>query len=296
MGIDALWVASLNKKSDYFAHRPIRWLKDRNDLLLSKTQFTWAKRIDGVVEVYEEMHQRVKEVLSHNEFPLVLSADHGSAGGTIAGVKAAFPDKRIGVIWVDAHADMHTPFTTPSGNLHGMPLATAMGVDNLENKVNDPSEETEMLWKRLKNIGHIEPKINPRDIVFFGVRDTEEPEDRFIESNDIRNYSVAETREMGVSAAVSQALDYLAECDVLYLSFDVDSMDSDTVSSGTGTPVPNGYSQKEAKGIVAEVLADKRLRCFEVVEVNPTLDTKNIMAEAAFDILETGTKVIEARL
>ena len=84
MGIDALWVASLNKESDYFAHRPIRWLKDRNDLLLSKTQFTWAKRIDGVVEVYEEMHQRVKEVLSHNEFPLVLSADHGSAGGTIA--------------------------------------------------------------------------------------------------------------------------------------------------------------------------------------------------------------------
>jgi len=296
MGIEALWVASLNQRSDYFAHRPVRMLKDRNDLLLSKTPFTWAKRIDGVVEVYEEMHQRVKEVLMHDEFPVVLSADHGSAGGTIAGVKAAFPDKKLGVIWVDAHADMHTPYTTPSGNLHGMPLATAMSVDNLENKVNEPSPETVSRWETLKKIGHISPKVEPKDIVFFGVRDTEAPEDRFMEANGVKNFSVDECRSLSLASAAQNALEQLSDCEVIYLSFDVDSMDSETVSSGTGTPVPKGFAKEEAKELLQLLLKDERIKCFEVVEINPTLDDKNKMAEAAFEILEAATEVIEERL
>lgn len=296
LGIDALWVASLNQGSDYFTHRPVRILKDRNDLLLSKTQFTWAKRIDGVIEVYEEMNQRLKEVLSHEDFPLVLSADHGSAGGTIAGVKAAYPDKRLGVIWIDAHADMHTPYTTPSGNLHGMPLATAMATDNLSSQVNEPSEDTVNLWERLKNVGHITPKLAPEDLIFFGVRDTELPEDNLMAEKGIRNFKVEECREKGITTCLKEAMELLKDCDILYVSLDVDSMDSDEVSSGTGTPVPNGFSVAEAKQIVSSLVQDERVKCFEMVEINPTLDTKNKMAEAAFEILEESTKQIEARL
>ncbi len=296
LGIDALWVASLNQGSDYFTHRPVRILKDRNDLLLSKTQFTWAKRIDGVIEVYEEMNQRLKEVLSHEDFPLVLSADHGSAGGTIAGVKAAYPDKRLGVIWIDAHADMHTPYTTPSGNLHGMPLATAMATDNLSSQVNEPSEDTVNLWERLKNVGHITPKLAPEDLIFFGVRDTELPEDNLMAEKGIRNFKVEECREKGITTCLKEAMELLKDCDILYVSFDVDSLDSDEVSSGTGTPVPNGFSVAEAKQIVSSLVQDERVKCFEMVEINPTLDTKNKMAEAAFEILEESTKQIEARL
>lgn len=296
MGIDALWVASLNQDSDYFVHRPIRFLKDRNDLLLAKTPYTWAKRIDGVMEVYEEMHQRVKEILLYDEFPLVLSADHGSAGGTIAGVKAAFPDKRLGVIWIDAHADMHTPYTTPSGNLHGMPLATALGIDNLKNKVNEPSSHTAGLWERLKHIGHMSPKILPEDLLFYGVRDTESPEDNFIREHGIRNFMLNECRTKSPAQVAKEGLEYLKDCEHIYVSFDVDSMDSEKVSKGTGTPVPNGFLKEEAQTLLEVLLSDERVKCFEMVEINPTLDTKNAMAEAAFQLLEAATKVIEGRL
>ena len=297
LGIDALRIASYVKESDYFARYAINKVKDENQLLMHPTPYKNALRIDGIAKVYERVCDHVSRVLEEGDFPLVLAADHASAGGTIAGIKKAYPNKRLGVLWIDAHGDLHTPYTTPSGNVHGMPLATALNTDNLESKINEPSEETVSLWNQMKNTGGIAPKIIVDDLVFIGVRDTETPENEFMERHGIRNYKVAELREKGVKAICEAVEKQLSNCDILYVSFDVDSMDSDIVSEGTGTPVPNGLSPEEAKEIMNYFCANPKLVCTEMVEVNPCLDQKrNKMAETAFDILESFTATIENRL
>jgi arginase len=195
----------------------------------------------------------------------------------------------LGVIWIDAHADLHTPFTTPSGNMHGMPLAMTSQTDNRECQINEPSEETLMFWERIKNIGGNFPKINLEDIVFISVRDTESPEDFLIEKHGIKNFKTKEVRELGIQEVAKQSLEILKDCDQIYISFDVDSLDS-SISVGTGTPVPDGLTVKEAIELNAELIKDKRVCCWEIVEVNPTLDTENTMAENAFEVLEVTTK------
>jgi arginase len=293
MGIDALRIASLNKKSNYFSHYPIHKIADRNDLLWAENPTPFGIRIEGLVEVYQNVCDSVSKTLTEKLFPVVLSADHGSAGGTIAGIKKAFPNKVLGVIWIDAHGDLHSPYTSPTGNMHGMPLATALGVDNDECKINEIKETTLIKWNELKSIGGMSPKITPENLIFFGVRDTEAPEDFLMKEHNIKNFTVAETREKGVVNSVNEALAQLANCDILYISFDVDSMDPDEVSYGTGTPVKNGYRPDEIQTMINSILESKKVVAFEMVEINPTLDNKcNKMAETAFDILEETTRII----
>ncbi len=297
LGSEALRIASLNKKSSYFSDYPLELIGDRNDLLWSPVTTPSAIRIEGLVEVYQNVSESVSKVLTGGNYPLVLAADHGSAGGTIAGIKKAYPDKRLGVVWIDAHGDLHSPYTSPTGNMHGMPLATALGVNNEECQVNEVKDLTLQKWDELKTMGGMSPKILPCDLVFFGVRDTEEPEDFLMKKHGIKNYTVAETRQMGISAAVNAALDKLADCDIIYVSFDVDSMDPDVVSYGTGTPVKDGFKPDEAQEMIRLLIASKKVVTFEMVEINPTLDNKcNKMAETAFDILEQTTRVIEDNL
>jgi len=294
LGSDALRVASLNKKSTYFSNYPLKLIADRNDLLWSAIDTPSAIRIEGLVEVYRNVSESVCKVLGDGDFPLVLAADHASAGGTIAGIKKAYPNKRLGVIWIDAHGDLHSPYTSPTGNMHGMPLATALGINNEECQVNQVKDLTLAKWDELKNMGGMSPKILPSDLVFFGVRDTEQPEDFLIEKHGIKNYTVAETREFGIKKAVAETLAKLTDCDILYISFDVDSMDPDVVSYGTGTPVKDGFNPAEAQEIIELLLESKKVVTFEMVEINPTLDNKcNKMAETAFEILEQTTRVIE---
>ena len=140
-------------------------------------KFPSAKRIEGLVQVFENVSLKVSEVMKNGGFPLIIAGDHGSAGGTLAGVKMAHPDKRVGVVWIDAHGDLHTPYTTPSGNMHGMPLATALSEDNLEERRNELSDGVVELWQRLKDTGVKGAKINAEDLVFIAVRDTELEED-----------------------------------------------------------------------------------------------------------------------
>ncbi|MEX2379826.1 MAG: arginase family protein, partial [Vicingaceae bacterium] len=136
--------------------------------------------------------------------------------------------------------------------------------------------------------------ILPEDLIFFGLRDTEEPENELIRRLGIKNFSVTECREKGFDQAVQEALEKLNQCDFIYISFDVDSMDSDKVSEGTGTPVPDGFLPAEAQCIISGLIDSGKVGCFEMVEVNPTLDDqKNKMAETAFQILETTAQKIE---
>ena len=226
-------------------------------------------------------------------FPIVLSGDHSSALGTISGIKSAFPEQNVGVIWIDAHADLHSPYTSPSGNIHGMPLAAALANDNLDAKTNAVDSDTQKYWEEMKQIGYKGTKIQPENLVYFGVRDTEEAEDQQMERLSIRNYKVDEVRYRGLEICVAEALVKLSHCEVLYISFDVDSMDCDLISYGTGTPVAKGFDQYEVIAIIDQIIKTKKVVCIEVVEVNPLLDTKgNKMAETAFQVLEAVTSTL----
>jgi arginase len=249
-------------------------------------QNEFAKRIGHVIQQCERVCDAVDDTLKGNQFPLVISGDHSSALGTMSGIKKHYQEKRMGVVWIDAHADLHSPFTSPSGNIHGMPLAAALNSDNLECKINEVAEDQVDLWDQLKSIGINGAKAIPSDVVFFGLRDTESPEDEFMARNDIRNFTVEETRFRGLETCIHEALDQLKDCDVLYISFDVDSMDCDRISYGTGTPVPRGFDPEEIVEIISKLLLTDRVACLEFVEINPLLDNRgNKMAETAIDIL-----------
>jgi arginase len=287
MGIDAIEIAAINKNSDYFNLYEFDDVKTHNESIYDKYHSSVAKRIEYVVEQCSRVSNSVQKNLNDNYFPIVLSGDHSSALGTISGIKAAYPEKTLGVIWIDAHADLHSPYTTPSGNIHGMPLAAALGIDNLDCQVNELTSSTQEHWDDLKNIGVKKTKILPENLVYFGVRDTEAAEDKLIEKLNIRNYKVEEVRYRGLEICVEEALAKLSNCDMIYVSFDVDSMDCDLISFGTGTPVSRGFDQYEIIDIINQILKTNKVICLEVVEVNPLLDTKgNKMAEIAFQVLE----------
>jgi arginase len=294
LGPEAIITAARKKESTIFGENQTQKIENANYLLDFPAKHRFAKRIDGLITIYQEIHKKVSSLLSDNNFPIILAADHGSAGGTMAGIKAAFPDKRLGVIWIDAHADIHTPYTTPTGNMHGMPLATALNIDNLECKVNDVCEETVLLWNQLKNTGNISPKILPEDIVYIGVRDTEEQEDCVIQQLRIKNYPVAEVRQKGISTVIDEISLKLKDCDIIYVSFDVDSMDPDLTSYGTGTPVKDGLSPQEAEEILIGMAKNPKTVCIEIVEVNPCLDDKkNTMAEVTLGLIEPVVKTLK---
>ncbi|WP_316794359.1 arginase [Pedobacter frigoris] len=291
MGVDAIEIAAINKGSQYFNEHPFIEVQTRNESVYRADQNAFAKRIEEVKEQCDRLAAVVRQTLTDSEFPLIFSGDHSSAIGSIAGIKAAYPDKLLGVIWIDAHADLHSPYTTPSGNLHGMPLAATIGEDNFPCKLNEVPELTSIYWEHLKNIGIKGPKIKPEHLIYFGVRDTEESEDKLIENLGIKNYQVSEIRRRGMDVCVQEAISQLSDCDVLYMSFDVDSMDCDLISDGTGTPVPKGFDQQEIIAMTEKIINSGKVICFEVVEVNPLLDHKgNRMAEVTFEILEQITQ------
>lgn len=288
LGPDAIKVAARNENSSFFGSLPTTEITNRNDLLDFDTNYPQAKRVDGVYEVLNTTAHNISESIGQNEFPIVFSGDHSIAAGTISGLKMAYPDKKIGVIWIDAHGDLHTPYTTPSGNIHGMPVSIALGEDNMPCKRNEPTEGSKEYWEKLKNIGGICPKINHSDVVFVSVRDTEAPEDDLMERHNIKNYKVDEVRQKGIGTVYQEITERLSDCDYFYVSFDVDSMDCEVVSRGTGTPVENGLLPEEAKELLNSLAKNEKTICMEVVEVNPCLDNKvNKMAETAWDICKS---------
>ena len=295
MGPDALRVACLNKGSDYFRRFNSVVVPDLNHVLFDKNHFPFAKYIDSIYTVQKGIANAVEQTLRFDEFPLVLAGDHSSANATIAGIKATYPQKTLGVIWIDAHADLHSPYTTPSGNVHGMPLAAALGQNNLRHQRNQPDAETEFFWQRLQNLGEPGPKLLPEHLVYVVVRDTEEEEDALIAELGIKWIKLPEIKAKGSRQLTREIYQHLRFCDMVYISFDVDSLDS-SFSIGTGTPVEDGLYLSEAENLCQDLLENERVVCFEMVEINPTLDNGNTMAKNAFNILEKATVAIEKRL
>jgi arginase len=294
MGIDAIEIAAINKHNPYFTRYPYMDVKTHNETVYNKSEFQVAHRINYVNEQCKRVSDAVKISLKANHFPIVLSGDHSSALGTLSGISAAYPDKTIGAIWIDAHADLHTPYTSPSGNVHGMPMAAALGEDNLESRVNDVSEELADLWIKMKNIGTKGAKLKAEHLVYFGLRDTEVQEDELIERLNIREYAVHEMRYRSFETCLNEARERLKDCDYIYVSFDVDSLCSDLISTGTGTPVSKGFDVDEVLEIIKSFFDTQKVVCFEICEVNPLLDTRgNRMAETAFEVLEEITNYQE---
>ncbi len=285
MGIDAIKIAALDYGSNMFKQIESIEVKTENQLLFEPTKTTYAKRIAGILSTYERVANTVSQTLKKNSFPIILAGDHSTAGGTIAGIKMANPKQRLGVIWIDAHADIHSPYTTPTGNMHGMPLAASLAEDNISNKMNKPDKETVDLWNKLKKVGGIMPKITYKDLVFIGVRDVEPEETYLLKKHKIKTFTTAEVKRNGVEKISRDALAHLSHCNLIYISFDVDSMDS-SISKGTGTPVRNGITEKEAGSLCVRLIQNEKVCCFEICEVNPTLDKENLMAENTFEILQ----------
>ncbi len=283
LGIDAVHIASIQQDINIFESNPITevdcplaWIADENE-------FPFAKKIDYVYDLFEIIIAKMQEILDKKEFPFILAGAHTSAAATIMALQSYFPNKRMGVIWIDAHADMHNPYTTPSGNLHGMPLAMVMDVDHSHLHINELSDEEFLNWTSVCNMGG-RIKINPKDLVFLGIRDLESQEWDLVNGNNIKYFSVKEVRDKGSKLINEEIEDYLKDCDYIYVSFDVDSMDPQ-ISKGTGTPVDNGFFEKEIIEILSLLKNNPKLAALEIVEINPLLDDSNKMALSVSKIM-----------
>lgn len=327
-GIDAMIMASLNLKLAEDLRREADWNEDewteeevkyreeryqdddmpwnffrfhkrvsvptQNEKAYEPIRYRWAKRIEEVIKVYESTVEVVSPLVKKfDKFPIVLAGDHSTAGATIKSIKNAFPKERVGVIWIDAHGDLHSPYTSPSGNMHGMPLCIALAEDNKKYMQRELPDGTLKHWEKLKNIGFSGPAVQPEDIVLIGVRSLELPERKIIEERNINSIHVREVREEGYHKVIERSMELLKDCDRVYVSFDIDSIDS-TISAGTGTPVPDGLFVEEAMGLLNTLSLESKVCCIEMVEVNPFLDKGgNKTGEIAFELLYEMVKTIE---
>src|SRR6185503_6003238 len=192
MGVDAIKIAALDFGSPFFKRFKSVEIPNENNLLLEPVVHDYAKRIKGIFNLNDRISKEIKKALQADEIPIVLAGDHSSALGTISGIRMAYPEKKLGVIWIDAHADLHSPYTTPSGNMHGMCMAAFLAEDNASNKMNKPDKDTLDLWNRLKKLGNISPKIEYSDLVYISLRDVEPEESYLFKRNKVKVFSSAE--------------------------------------------------------------------------------------------------------
>jgi arginase len=283
LGIDAIKAAATKLGNDFFKRHTSQEIEghgvDNSDFPIH------IKRIKETLDISERVAQSVKSIIEENIFPVVISSDHSTSVGTISGIKMAYPKESIAVIWIDAHADIHSPYTTPSWNTHGMPLAAALGEDNMSMKVNVVEKVIFEYWERFKNIGNMSPKIYYSDLVYVGLRDYEKEEDFLLKKNNVCIITVDEIEKNGMDIVIEKVLNTIKSCEHIYISFDVDSLDP-SVSKGTGLSVPNGITDKQAESLILKLIQDKRVCCIEITEINPTLEKENKTAEIAFSVLE----------
>src|SRR3989440_4477122 len=215
--------------------------------------------------------EQILKTMEAGVTPLVLGGDHSVAAGTVSGVAEFYrrDNKKIGLIWIDAHSDINTPETSPSGNVHGMPLAAIVGLG--------PTE--------LANIFNFAPKVNPENCVVVGVRDIDAHEKENIRRAGVRVFTMREIDERGMRSVMEEALRVAGRGTVGYhVSLDMDWIDPED-APGVGTPVRGGATYREAH-LAMEIIADHgRLTSFEIVEVNPVIDEHNRTANLAVELI-----------
>jgi arginase len=274
------------QKSGFRAFDVFNYIRLVPQELTATTDTPFGKNIENIKNFQEKIVLHIQDILKLEKVPFIISGDHSSANALISGIKDYHANSRVGVIWIDAHADLHSPFTTPSGNVHGMPIAALMGQDHKEMGKNEPKEITKQLWEVLKKLGRrrISPKIQGRDIVFIALRSTETEEERIITKEEIKTFRPQDIVSLGIEQVAQQTLNHLRNCDCIYVSFDVDSLDS-AISEGTGTPEPNGLNLEQAAYLLRTFGSEERLLGMEITEINPILDETKPMHEVISALL-----------
>lgn len=232
-----------------------------------------VRHLQAVLQACQSIYQTALCCVQENEFPIFLGGDHSMAMGTVAGV-STFAE--TGVIWIDAHADFNTPDTSPSGNLHGMPLAHLVGMGLPE----------------LVNLGRPGPKIDPHQVVLIGLRNVDAGERAYLRGIGMRAYTMRDIDERGLAAIARESIIHLAGLPRVHVSLDMDSLDP-RFAPGVGTPVPGGLTYREAH-LLMEMLAESRkVTSLDIVEINPILDDGNQTAELA---VELASSLLGARI
>ncbi|CAM4265091.1 arginase [Lacicoccus alkaliphilus] len=225
------------------------------------------KNYGQVVNFNEKLAASADESVASGAFPLIIGGDHSLAIGSLAGISPHY--NNLGVIWYDAHADLNDINTSPSGNVHGMPLAISCGIGD----------------ERLVNLHTPDIKVKPRNIVLIGMRDLDEGEKKYIRDENILMYTMEDIEEKGISTVMTEALEYLhGKTDGIHLSLDVDALDP-SETPGTGTPVENGLSLSDTIHAMNLLHESGSVTSMDLVEVNPLLDDRNMTAEKAVAIV-----------
>lgn len=272
MGPSAIRYAGLEKKLESLGYN----VTDFGDIDIEipetqRVRNTKLKYLSEIVKTSRQLAKKTESILNRKYSPLILGGDHATAIGSIAGISAYCREnnKTLGVIWIDAHADMNTPDTTPSGNIHGMPLAVSLGLGD----------------KKLVRLGGFAPKLDMENIALIGIRDVDFLESRTIKKLKPQVYTMTDIDKFGIPHIVSKVLnDFKGRVDFLHVSFDVDGIDPD-IAQGVGTPVPGGLTYRESQLIMEMIAESGQLSSLEMLEVNPILDIKNRTAVLATELI-----------
>lgn len=271
MGPSALRVAGLDTRLESLGYR----VEDLGNIEVEQQESSRvgaenARYLKPIAATCRGLASRVERSMRQGRFPLVLGGDHSVAVGTVNGVAAHYRKRghRIGVIWLDAHTDMNTPETSPSGNVHGMPLACLVGAGPRE----------------LTHLNGVAPVLDPRNVVLVGIRDVDLDERPVVRESGVSVFTMRHIDERGMRAVMTDAIAIASRGTVgIHLSLDMDGIDPGE-APGVGTPVRGGISYREAH-LAMEMLCDSRLlRSMEVVEVNPILDVANRTAQLAVEL------------
>jgi arginase len=267
MGPSAIRYAGIIEKLEELKYE----IEDRGDIKIGRpameTSSEGLRYLRSVVEANEKLFSVINNAIASGSFPLILGGDHSIAIGTLAGVSKHY--KNLGVIWYDAHGDLHNIETSPTGNIHGMPLAVSIGIGN----------------KELVEIGGYTSKVKPENIVIIGARSLDDGEKLLIKEKRIKVFTMHEIDRLGMSKIIEETIVYLKDkTDGVHLSLDLDALDPHD-APGVGTPVNGGISYRESH-LAMEMLEEaKIITSAEFVEVNPILDDRNKTATLAVALM-----------
>jgi arginase len=275
MGPSALRVAGLQARIKQLGHQ----VEDIGNISVKQPEEMSygekrAKYLAEIADACKDLGAIVEKSLEESMLPVVLGGDHSIAAGTLSGIASYFKkkEKKIGLIWLDAHGDINTPESSPSGNVHGMPLAAAMGYGATE----------------LVELQGFKPKVEPQNISLVGIRDLDSQEKKLAKKSGVHVFTMRDIDERGMREVMSDALKYaMDDTDGISVSLDMDFVDPSD-APGVGTPVRGGVTYREAH-LAMEMIADtEAMVSLEIVEINPVIDEHNRTALLGVELVLSG--------
>ena len=262
MGPSALRLAGMNERIAALGYD----VKDFGNVVVAQPESLSIERetaryLPQITQTCARLADLVETAAAEGATPLVLGGDHSIAVGTTTGMSRYLrnQNQKLGLIWIDAHADMNTPDSSPSGNVHGMPLACCIGIG--------PEE--------LTTLGGFTPKVNPANVALVGLRDVDRAEVPFVQRTGVQAFTMRAIDEQGLQSVIRQAIEIASSGTAgFHLSFDMDAVDPDE-APGVGTPVPGGLTYREAHLAMEMICDSSKMLSIEIVEVNPVLDQAN---------------------